>query len=267
MHHKNEWEQYRDFMFSRSREKGFTLIESLVGVAVFLMIAVSVYQAYAITTNAVRASRLKVVATALANEQFEIIRNLPHTDVGVVSGSPAGKIPANQTLTRDGVSFIVITTIRNIDDPFDGISPADTSPADYKLAELEISCSSCRNFSPLRFTTHVAPRALEVAPPPPSSPVTLASVTPTSGPRGTNTDITLNGCDFETYFTYTFIYTGPGVNGSTSVTVVGEQEDEPWCGYFTTTLSFVLPAGQYALSVRTDQTGAVSNTLPFTITP
>ena len=161
MHHKNEWEQYRDFMFSRSREKGFTLIESLVGVAVFLMIAVSVYQAYAITTNAVRASRLKVVATALANEQFEIIRNLPYADVGVVGGTPNGKVSYTQNLSRDGIAFVVKTTIQNIDDPFDGISPADTSPADYRLAELEISCSSCRNFSSLRFTTHVGPRALE----------------------------------------------------------------------------------------------------------
>lgn len=270
IHHKNTRQRLRDSMFPCSRERGFTLIESLVGVAIFMIIAVSVYQAYAITTNAVRASRIKIIATALANEQFEIIRNLPHSDVGVVGSTPNGKVPYTQNLVRDGTTFVVKTTIQNIDDPFDGTgggSPNDTSPADYRLAELEISCPSCRNFLPLRFTTHVAPRALEVAPPPPASPVTLTDITPQSVPRGTPNIITVSGCDFETGFQYTVIYAGPGVNVSSGVTVVpDEEEDEQWCGHFTVTLSFVLPAGQYTLSVRTDQTGAVSNNMTFTIT-
>ena len=145
---------------------GFTLIESLVGIAVFIIITVSVYQAYAATMNAVRASRLKITATALANEQFEIIRNLPYDDVGVIGGIPNGKIPYIQNLVRDGTGFQTKTAIRNIDDPFDGTIgglPNDLSPADYRLAELEISCPSCRNFTPLIFTTHIGPRALESA--------------------------------------------------------------------------------------------------------
>ncbi|MEK9171772.1 MAG: prepilin-type N-terminal cleavage/methylation domain-containing protein [Patescibacteria group bacterium] len=152
--------------FSISSQKGLTLIESLVGVAVFTIIAISVYQAYAAVMNASRVSRLKITATALANEQFEIIRNLPYSDVGVVSSIPNGKVPHIQNLVRDGTEFAVETTIRNIDDPFDGTiggTPNDLSPADYRLAELEISCSACRNFSPLRFTNQVGPRALESA--------------------------------------------------------------------------------------------------------
>src|SRR3989338_10611931 len=98
---------------------GFTLIESLVGVAVFMIIAVSVYQAYAVTMNAVRVSRLKIIATALANEQFEIIRNLPYDDVGVVGSIPNGKIPRIQNFIRDNTEFAVETTIHNIDDPFE----------------------------------------------------------------------------------------------------------------------------------------------------
>jgi len=115
---------------------GFTLIESLVGIAVFIIITVSVYQAYAATMNAVRASRLKITATALANEQFEIIRNLPYDDVGVIGGIPNGKIPYIQNLVRDGTGFQTKTAIRNIDDPFDGTIgglPNDLSPADYRL--------------------------------------------------------------------------------------------------------------------------------------
>ena len=131
-----------------------------------MIIAVSVYQAYAATINAVRVSRLKITATALANEQFEIIRNLPYTDVGVVGSIPNGQVPHLQNLVRDNTEFVVETTIRNIDDPFDGTiggSPNDLSPADYKLAELEISCPACRNFTTLHFTTQVGPRNLETA--------------------------------------------------------------------------------------------------------
>jgi prepilin-type N-terminal cleavage/methylation domain-containing protein len=147
-------------------QKGFTLVEILVGTAVFVILAMSVYQAFTTTMNVVRLSRVKITATALANEQIEIIRNLPYTDVGIVNGIPLGKIPATQNLERDGKDFGVQTIIRNIDDPFDGTiggTPNDTSPADYKLVEIEITCDTCRNFSPLSITTYVAPKALESA--------------------------------------------------------------------------------------------------------
>ncbi|MBI3888407.1 carboxypeptidase regulatory-like domain-containing protein [Candidatus Nomurabacteria bacterium] len=147
-------------------QKGFTFIETVVGSAVFMVVALSAYQAFSVLMNATLVSREKVAATELANERFEIIRNLPYVDVGILGGLPVGKLTRNQTLTRDNYSFNVITTIRSIDDSFDGTidgSSPDTSPADYKLADLDITCSNCKNFSPLSFTTLVAPHALETA--------------------------------------------------------------------------------------------------------
>lgn len=152
--------------FFSSEKKGFTLIETLVGAAVLIVIALSVYITYAKTMDAVRYTRLKITAAALANEQFEIMRNLPFGDVGVIDGLPAGKVPRTQTLVRDGKEFTVATTIRNIDDSFDGTlggAPNDLSPSDYKLAEVEISCFLCSNFNPIQFTTWIAPKALETA--------------------------------------------------------------------------------------------------------
>ncbi len=135
-----------------------------MGIALFLILAISMYGAYTGLLNAVQNSRLKISAIALANEQFEIVRNLPYSDVGIAGGLPSGKIVQNKTVSRDGANFNVKTTIRNIDDPFDGTiggSPNDLSPADYKLVELEISCALCQNFSPLYFNTHVGPKNLE----------------------------------------------------------------------------------------------------------
>lgn len=153
-------------MNSLTTKKGFTLIETLVGSAIFVILALSAYRAFGVLMDAVSISQAKLAATTLANEKFEIIRNLPYDDVGIVNGIPAGKIVRNETITKDNYFFDVQTTIRNIDDPFDGTiggSPSDTSPADYKSVDLDLTCISCKVFSPLKFTTLVAPHALETA--------------------------------------------------------------------------------------------------------
>lgn len=145
---------------------GFTLVEVLVGSAIFIVIALSAYRAFAVLMQAVNVSQAKLSATAIANEKFEIIRNLPFADVGILGGLPVGKIQRNETVLRDGYSFNLETSIRSVDDPFDGTiggNPSDTSPADYRLADLNIVCSNCAVFSPINFTTLVAPHSLETA--------------------------------------------------------------------------------------------------------
>lgn len=146
--------------------RGFTLIETLVGSVIFLVVALSAYKAFGLLMDAVSASQTKLEATALANEKFEIIRNLTYYNVGIIAGLPVGKIQRTETVLKDKYSFNIETTIRNMDDPFDGTiggNPSDSSPADYKLVDLDITCSNCKVFAPLKFTTLVAPHALETA--------------------------------------------------------------------------------------------------------
>lgn len=146
--------------------RGFTLVEILVGVSIFVVVVMTIYQSYAAVYATVSASHFKLLATSLANEQFEIIRNLPYKDVGEPGGIPNGNIPHLQTIIRDNISFLVRTTVRNVDDPFDGSigsTTNDTSPADYKLVEVEVLCPTCKAFAPLSFTGRVAPRNLETA--------------------------------------------------------------------------------------------------------
>ncbi len=151
---------------TRKYSSGLTLIETMVGSALFLVVALFTYQAFGTLMDAVVMSKAKIAATALANEKFEIIRNLPYADVGIISGLPAGKLTKNETTNKDNYTFNVVTTIRNVDDPFDGTIggvPNDNSPADYKLVDLDITCTNCKVFNPLNFTTLVAPRAIESA--------------------------------------------------------------------------------------------------------
>lgn len=152
--------------FSSSSRSGFTLVESLIGAAILLVVSVSVYNGWSKLLELSQLSKLKITAAALANEQFEIARNLPFADVGIQGGLPAGKIPHIQTLTRNGVTFTVTSTVRNVDDPFDGTiggTPNDLSPADYRLMEVEITCPTCKNFQPVIVTSSVGPKGLETA--------------------------------------------------------------------------------------------------------
>ncbi len=146
--------------------RGFTLVEMLFGVFLFVIVSTAVYSGYMSVMNLVKSSNTKIAAADLANEQFEIVRNLPYADVGIVNGVPAGKVPYTQTLTRSGYTFTVIATVRNVDLPFDGTiggAPNDLSPADNKLVEFEVLCGSCKNFLPVKFTSHIAPKNLETA--------------------------------------------------------------------------------------------------------
>lgn len=154
-------------MFRKKNTKmGFSLVELLVGVAVFTVICISVYSSYTSIFDSVKTSRGKLDAVDLVNEQFEIIRNLPYSQVGIYGSIPSGVLVYNQTLLRGQSTFDVTTTVRNIDDPFDGTlggTPNDLSPADFKLVEVEVNCPSCNNFTPIVFTTRVAPKNLETA--------------------------------------------------------------------------------------------------------
>ena len=148
------------------KNKGLTLVEVLVSVGIFLLISVSIYRGYVAIYNMVFASHAKITAANLINEQFEIVRNLEYADVGIVNSVPAGLLTHEQTLTRDNITFLVTTTVRNADDPFDGTiggSPNDLSPADYKLVEVEVTCEVCKNFPGMKVTSRVSPKNLETA--------------------------------------------------------------------------------------------------------
>ncbi|MBP6855294.1 MAG: hypothetical protein KBD26_02090 [Candidatus Pacebacteria bacterium] len=148
------------------KNKGVTLIETLVAVAFIVVFSVAIYNVYSKILETTATLSNRQIAAALANEQFEIIRNMPYENIGTLGGIPSGTLLQSQTLTRDNINFDVFITIRNIDDPFDGTLggiPNDLSPADNKLVAIEIACDTCKNFIPVEYTTHIAPKNLETS--------------------------------------------------------------------------------------------------------
>lgn len=144
--------------------QGTSLIDVLISLGIIAFLFWGIYLIYFSLIDSVSNIGARTAAVEMLNQQIEMIRNLPYDSVGTVSGVPSGVIPQQQTISIGSYSFVVNTTVRNIDDPFDGVlggNPNDTTPADYKLVELQVSCPSCPRFVPLTFTTTVAPKSLE----------------------------------------------------------------------------------------------------------
>lgn len=147
-----------------NKAKGFTLIEVIIAAAVISFVTVAVYGAYTSLLGLVSVARTNITAANLANETFEIARNLPYDSVGTIAGVPSGVLPQSNTVVRDGKTFVVKTFVRNFDDPADGTiggSPNDLSPADSKFVEVRVECDLCKNYTPQTLTTRVGPRGLE----------------------------------------------------------------------------------------------------------
>lgn len=143
--------------------KGFTLIETLIAVAIFMVVGFAIYSSYSTVLDIVIRSRFRSTAISILENEIEMIRNIPYPDVGVQGGAPSGNLQSEKTVTIGSTVFVVKTTVRNIDDSFDGTlegNPNDTVPADYKLVELEASCD-CPGFTPVTMTTTAAPKNLE----------------------------------------------------------------------------------------------------------
>ena len=150
--------------FFKKESSGFTFLELLIGVAIFIVFVVGIYNACYSLYGSILASHSKTVAVDLANEQFELIKNLPYDSLGTVGGTPVGLLLANQSITRDGITFVLNTSIMYKDDPFDGVAggnPNDTKPNDYKLTEVNVSCTTCKNFVPIIITGRFSPKNLE----------------------------------------------------------------------------------------------------------
>lgn len=148
----------------RKKEHGTTLIETLIAASFFIIFSLAIYQLYAKMIDLSSRIKIKTMATQIASEQIEFIRNLQYADIGIVSGIPAGVINANKVITKNNITFSISTVIRNLDLPADGTlggTPNDTSPADNKLVFVEVSCTSCNNPVSVEFTTTIAPKSLE----------------------------------------------------------------------------------------------------------
>jgi type II secretory pathway pseudopilin PulG len=141
--------------------KGFSIIEVLISVFVLGVVVVGMFGFITLILKSTHDAQRRIVATALANEKMEMIRNLSYDDVGTMGGVPAGPIPQTEEVTRNNSTYTVTTDIRYIDDPFDGSGNADSINADYKQARVEVLWNSNISSRTVLLITQITPSGVE----------------------------------------------------------------------------------------------------------
>ncbi len=144
--------------------KGFTLVEILVGIAVFSIIFLVLSSLFGVVFNTIRNNKARIGANSIALEQLEIARGMDFNEVKTDTGfTPPGVIQSEKTLTRSGTAFTIKTDIAFFDDAFDGLSPADSFPYDYKKVRVKVIWTNMANGSEeaVAMSTNVVPDGLE----------------------------------------------------------------------------------------------------------
>lgn len=119
---------------------GFTLIEALVFLFIFVLITVTFYRVYAVGTRFIIDSKNRLGALSVANEKMEIVRNLKYDSVGTIHGTVSGSIPESEDVVENTKQYKVETSVIYIDDPLDGLEYADTVWfEDYKQVTIVVS--------------------------------------------------------------------------------------------------------------------------------
>lgn len=132
------------FRRSCRSSRGVTLLDTLFGTALMLVVFLGVAAAFRLSVDVVSNNKARGGALALANERMEYLRSLPYAAVGTVGGIPSGSVPQSETVSMNGVTYVRRTFVAYGDDPRDGTGAADANgiPSDYKTIKTEVSWES-----------------------------------------------------------------------------------------------------------------------------
>jgi prepilin-type N-terminal cleavage/methylation domain-containing protein len=166
-------------------ERGFTLIEMVVALGVFSIIALSILGFYTTLISSTIIMKQKSIAITIANNQLEYLRSLPYANLAVSGGSiySPTPIPSTKNESYNSFKYTVKTSINYVDDAYDGCgaypnatikqqtcrnypAPAgtaepDTNPQDYKVAHVEVYNKN--NTKLVEIDTYIASKVAETA--------------------------------------------------------------------------------------------------------
>lgn len=143
---------------------GFTLIESLVFLFLFMVISLVFFQTYAVGTRLIIESKNRLGATALANQKMEIIRSVDYDAIGTTTGIPSGDLLEDETISVNTVRYNVHTFVQYVDDTFDStIATGDVIPTDYKRVRLTVSWGNQGSDQSVIIFGNFSPKGVETA--------------------------------------------------------------------------------------------------------
>lgn len=145
----------------KSSQAGVTVIELLVGLAIFLIVGVAIFSLLQSSLKVVNADQNRSTALAIARKKLEIIKNLPYDSVGLVGGIPSGTITSIDNESLNHINYTVSTDIRYVDDSFDDVAPTDTLNTDYKRVSILVTWDQAPNGAPVELVTNIVPTGIE----------------------------------------------------------------------------------------------------------
>ncbi len=150
--------------YRAQKSRGFTLIETLVSLAIFILLITVVNSTASAIIREVHAFRANTALSGLADQYVEIARNLPYSQVGTLSGNPHGSLPDMPNPTTaivNGISYQIYYVVNYIDDPADGtiVNGTDFAPNDYKQIKLYIKNTATGVTT--SFLSNISPKGLE----------------------------------------------------------------------------------------------------------
>lgn len=149
---------------SRPRRAGYTLLETVLAVVIVGLLVVGILSVFNYGLAVVAENKARTGAITLAEQQLELIRNLPYDDIGTVGGIPSGALPQTKTATLNGVSYTIATQVIYYDDPFDGLlggNPNDPLNTDYKKARVSATWVGRYGVKSYVAVTTIAPNGIE----------------------------------------------------------------------------------------------------------
>lgn len=168
-----------------ARRAGVTLLDTIVGTALMLVIFLSIGAAFRLSVDVVSTNKARGGAIALADERMEYVRSLSYISVGTLSGVPSGTIPQSEVVLLNGVSYTRRTLILYADDPKDGLADADQNgiTTDYKIVKVDIIWESRTGERHITLVSRInPPSGLETACTPPCGTLSVSVVDAASQP-------------------------------------------------------------------------------------
>lgn len=149
----------RDTRFTIYDTHGVTLMDTLVGTALMLVIFLGIAAAFQLSVDVVTSNKGRAGAVALLNERMEYMKSLTYSALGTVGGIPSGALAQNESITVNGISYNRRTLIAYYDDTKDGSGGGDSNgiSADSKTVKVEVSWLSRSGTRKVLAAARIAP--------------------------------------------------------------------------------------------------------------
>ena len=160
-------------------KRGVTLLDTVVGSALMLVIFLGIAAAFELSIDVVSNNKARGGAIALANERMEYVRSLTYASVGTTGGIPAGSIAQSEIAVLNNINYTRRTVVAYADDPKDGLGASDSNAitTDYKVVKVDVAWTTRRGTRHISLVSRLQPPAgMETACTPPCGTLSISAV-------------------------------------------------------------------------------------------